>query len=245
MRLISSWKDVLGGAWSVRLMALSALVLLAQLLLPELGAWLPWLPDDALVIAAAVLSVAAIPARVAMQTGMSTWLTRFLADESGAVGKRTVAAGAVVAAALAVTPMVRQFEGQELTPYRDIVGVLTWCSGETEGTPKAAYTVQECDDMLARRLIEFSAAIDPCLPDDTPMSARMAFVSASYNIGTSGFCRSSMSRRARAGDMRGACDALLMWDKGRVNGILRVILGLTIRRKKERTLCLRDLSVTA
>ena len=237
---------MLGGAWSVRLMALSGLILLAQLLLPELGAWLPWLPDNALVIAAAVLSVAAIPARVALQTGMSTWLARFLADESGAVrAGRMVASAAVLAAAAAAVPLVRGFEGQELTPYRDIVAQLTWCSGETQGIPKDEYTPAECDEMLARRLVEFSAAIAACLPPDTPFQIRVAFVSAAYNIGAPAFCGSSMSRRALAGDLRGACDALLMWDKGRVNGLLQRIRGLRLRREKERTLCLSGLGDAA
>lgn len=237
-KLIDNWKEVLGGAWTVWLMV-------AALLVSAVDAWLrmsaaapAWLPDGALPILTAVLSTLAIPARIIVQTNMSQWLARWWADESGAVRKRTVAGGVIVAAALAAVPTVRTFEGQVLQPYYDVVGKLTWCSGETEGIPKESYTPQECDDMLAARLVEFSQAIDKCLPDDTPFQARVAFVSASYNIGVAGFCGSSMSRRALAGNMRGACDALLMWDKGRVNGVLRVIRGLTIRRKKERELCL-------
>ena len=42
----------------------------------------------------------------------------------------------------------------------------------------------------------------------------MACVDAAYNIGVGAFCGSSMARRANAGDMVGACDPLLMWNKG-------------------------------
>jgi lysozyme len=50
-----------------------------------------------------------------------------------------------------------------------------------------------------------------------------------------------MSRRALAGDLRGACDALLMWTKARGNGRLVVVRGLVNRRNAERALCLRGL----
>jgi lysozyme len=62
---------------------------------------------------------------------------------------------------------------------------------------------------------------------------KTAFVDAAYNIGVAAFCRSSMARRANAGDMAGACDALLLWNK--VDG--REVAGLTRRRQAERALC--------
>ncbi|MBY5974980.1 glycoside hydrolase family protein, partial [Ferrimonas balearica] len=76
------------------------------------------------------------------------------------------------------------------------------------------------------------------LPAQLPDQTRAAFVSAAYNIGAGAFCGSSMSRRAQAGDLVGACDALLMWNKARVKGVLRPVTGLTRRRQAERALCL-------
>ncbi|MDK3017632.1 lysozyme [Pseudodonghicola flavimaris] len=246
MKLIPDWKAVLGGAWSVWLMGLAALVSIADLLLRAAPEALPWLPAGWLPLISATLATLAIPARIVLQTNMSQWLTRFWADQRGAIRRgRMIAGAAVLAAASAAVPMVRGFEGQELTPYRDIVGQLTWCSGETEGQPKDSYTAAECDLMLARRLVEFSGQIALCLPADTPHQVRVAFVSAAYNIGAGAFCRSSMSRRALAGDLPGACEALLMWDKGRVNGILQRIRGLTLRRQQERALCLSGLGDAA
>ncbi len=46
-----------------------------------------------------------------------------------------------------------------------------------------------------------------------------------------------MARRLNAGDIRGACDALLAWNKA--GG--RVVQGLTNRRQDERRLCLEGL----
>lgn len=154
---------------------------------------------------------------------------------------RAAVSAAVIAASVAGSiATVKHFEGRELRAYRDVVGVWTICYGETLNVqPGDTATTEECDRRLADRLYHFSAAISRCLPRDLPVEMRAAFTSTAYNIGINAFCRSSMSRRAMAGDLRGACDALLMWDKGRVNGVLQRIRGLTRRRQAERELCLR------
>ena len=61
-----------------------------------------------------------------------------------------------------------------------------------------------------------------------------AFVSLTYNIGVSAFCKSTVVRRVNSGDYEGACDAILMWDKagGKVLG------GLQKRRKEEWKVCM-------
>ncbi|MFO1202997.1 MAG: lysozyme [Tabrizicola sp.] len=151
---------------------------------------------------------------------------------------RKVVLGAAAAAAVGLAlPVIKQWEGRELVPYPDIVGVLTWCDGETRGKPKAVYTHAECDLITEAAAAEFEAAIRPCLPDALPPKTRAAFISAAYNIGSGAFCRSSMSRRALAGDLRGACDALMLWTKA--GG--RVVKGLVNRRTAERKLCLEAL----
>lgn len=146
--------------------------------------------------------------------------------------------GAVVAATLlAFTPT---WEGTKLTTYRDLGGVLTYCTGATENAVWGrTYTPEQCRAQLDRDLERHAAGIASCIPMDRLTDGqRVAFVDAAYNIGVSAFCGSSMARRARAGDMRGACDALLMWDK--VDG--RPVRGLTRRRQAERDLCLRGLA---
>ncbi|WP_206364079.1 lysozyme [Paenirhodobacter ferrireducens] len=160
----------------------------------------------------------------------------FCIDESGAVGRRTVAGlGAVLALAAAV---IAPFEGRELRAYRDIVGVWTICDGDTQGVrPGQVATPAECDSRLAARVAQSEREIRPCLPAGLPAETRAAFVSAAYNIGSGAFCGSSMARRARAGDLRGACEALRLWNKA--GG--QVVRGLVRRREAERTLCLSGL----
>lgn len=142
--------------------------------------------------------------------------------------------------AAATIALVSGFEGLRTYAYQDPIGIPTICFGETRGVKMGDHkTPAECKDMLASRLIEFETRIRKCLasPDTIPDNAYTAFLSVSYNIGTAAFCRSSMAQRANHGDIKGACDALLMWDRA---GGFR-LPGLTKRRQAERALCLRGL----
>jgi lysozyme len=167
----------------------------------------------------------------------------FLQSTSGALRGGVIGATGIGAAVAIATPVISEFEGRELKAYQDIVGVWTICDGETLNVkPGDVATDAECDQMLAERVHEYATAISICLPPDLAPETMAAFTSGAYNIGVGGFCGSSMSRRAIAGDMHGACDALLKWDKGTVKGVFRAILGLTLRRKAERALCLSGLA---
>lgn len=149
------------------------------------------------------------------------------------MGIKRATAGVLAAAAISVAA----YEGLYTSPYLDIVGVRTWCYGETEGTPKAKYTPGECRHLLENRLVVYDKQMTACLHREIPDSMHIAFISASYNIGVYAFCHSSMARKVNDGDLRGACDALLSWD--RAGG--REIKGLHNRRVSERAICLRDI----
>lgn len=153
--------------------------------------------------------------------------------------KRAAGTSSAAASIALAVAFIAPWEGQELRAYRDIVGVPTICFGETRGVKMGdTATPAECQTMLAKGVAEFAEGIRPCLPPALPDKTRAAFISAAYNVGVAGFCGSSMSRRAKAGDLRGACDALLMWNKA--GG--REVRGLTRRRTAERALCLAGLA---
>ena len=143
---------------------------------------------------------------------------------------------AAAAALLALTP---QFEGTKYATYRDMGGVLTYCTGATEDAAWGkTYTPAQCRAQLDRDLERHALGIMQCIPlKRLTDGQRVAFVDVAYNIGVSGFCGSSMARRTNAGDMVGACNALLMWNK--VGG--KEVRGLTRRRQAERELCLKGL----
>ena len=154
-----------------------------------------------------------------------------------------VGAAAAVAAVVAIAlPAVKRWEGRSLVAYKDLAGIATICDGETRGVQMGDTATQaECDAMTEKAVLEFEAGIRPCLPADMPTKTRAAFVVTAYNIGAAAFCRSSMSRKALAGDLRGACDALMNWNKARIRGVLQPVRGLTNRRMAERELCLEGL----
>lgn len=146
---------------------------------------------------------------------------------------------ALMAAAVA---LVGAWEGLRTVAYQDRLagGIPTVCFGETRGVKLGdRYTVEECKIMLGDGLVEFEAGMRKCLkaPDTVPDKPYVAFLSLSYNIGVGAFCRSSIARKANAGDLRGACNAITLYN--RAGG--RVVQGLVNRRAAERKLCLEGL----
>ena len=146
--------------------------------------------------------------------------------------------GALMAAAVA---LVGAWEGVRTVAYRDIVGIPTVCFGETRGVKMGdRYTMEECRTMLGDALVEFETGMRKCLtnPGAIPDKPYVAFLSLSYNIGTRAFCKSTVARKANAGDLKGACNAIPMWN--RAGG--KVVKGLTNRRAEEREICLQGAS---
>lgn len=150
-------------------------------------------------------------------------------------------AGAVAGAIAIAVPLVAQFEGLWLTAKPDTLAynIPTVCYGETEGVKVGdTYTPKECADMLAKKLPRYANEIAKCIQVEISDKTRAALISFSYNVGTAGACRSTAFRRLNAGDTRGACNALMAWN--RAGG--RVVRGLTNRRAAERKLCLEGIN---
>ncbi len=156
---------------------------------------------------------------------------------------KSIAAGvaAVMAAGALAVPLIADFEGFVPVGYPDpALGVKlpTACYGATAGIVIGRrYTEQECANMLAADAVKHGLEIAPCLPADLPIETRAAFTSFGFNVGTGAFCKSTLSRKALAGDLRGACAELSRWTKA--GG--REMAGLVRRRAAERTLCERGL----
>ena len=137
-------------------------------------------------------------------------------------------------------PYVGKWEGLRLKAYRDIVGVLTVCYGETKGVRAGdSYTKAECDAMLARELISYRAGLHRYLSPETlasrlPVHRDTAFVSLAYNVGIAGAGRSTAVKRLNAGNIAGACHAITWWNKAGQ----RVVRGLTLRRGEDYGKCM-------
>lgn len=167
-------------------------------------------------------------------------------DESGRTVEVTIADDG--------TAKVRHISGRQyLQAYLDVAGIPTACDGiiRVDGRPVRlgdVFTPDQCAFHLERELIAHAQGMMRCTPafrdhpDKEAIGPTLAAVTSfTYNIGVGGYCGSTAARRFNAGDWRGGCEAMMMWNKARVNGQLQPVRGLTLRRQRERDLCLRGL----
>lgn len=155
-----------------------------------------------------------------------SWKAKFIA---------IVGAGA---AALAV-PLVQKYEGTVFSTYRDPVGIITACTGHTGPELKMGktYTREQCEEMLYKDLAKHADALN-CVRTPLTDGQRAAFLSFAFNVGDDAFCRSTMVRKANAGDIDGACAELSRWTYA--GG--KQLPGLVRRRAAERQLCEQGLA---
>lgn len=136
--------------------------------------------------------------------------------------------------------LIKQFEGNKLTSYLCPANVWTIGYGATGPDIRAGmtWTQEKCEDRLTQDLIKFSSGV--ALLTHTPISSNQlnAFVCLAYNIGLEAFRKSTALHRFNSGDIKGAAEAILMWDKAKVNGKAISLLGLRRRREEERRLFL-------
>lgn len=151
---------------------------------------------------------------------------------------RQAAGGVAAVLALAAT-CVAGYEGLRNDPYDDVRGTRTVCYGETHGVQERHYGNAECIELLEKSLAKHGSEVLDCLPAELPLPTKAAFVSLAYNAGAPAICASTAAKRARAGDIPGACDAFLAWNKIKTPTGYQVSKGLSNRRSSERALCLR------
>ena len=140
------------------------------------------------------------------------------------------------------TTLLKQFEGFRASPYLDSVGVPTigygtiqYPGGEAVQMSDPAITEPQGIQFLDYQLSLKSQVIAPRFQRPVSLHQGAAMLSLTYNIGSGAFGTSSVLRKFNAGDIAGAADAFLLWDKGTVDGQLVVIPGLLKRRQAERT----------
>ncbi|MNJ09285.1 Lysozyme RrrD [compost metagenome] len=159
-------------------------------------------------------------------------------------------ASAVIAGAGAfLGPIESGPKGPQLTPYADMGGVPTWCYGETLGTPRERYTVQQCDMILLKSVQRHWAGIEFYVPVEAPLSVKEAMLSVAYNVGVQGWIHPVFLKPLANKDWQGTCAAITAPWKGKLGiakGFKATVQGkpargLENRRAKEYALCMRDL----
>lgn len=126
--------------------------------------------------------------------------------------------------------LIKDFEGLELTAYKDIVGVWTIGYGHTKtARPGMSITKDEAEGLLRDDLAWVEDTINTNVKIELTQDQYDALASFIYNVGAGAFKRSTMLRKLNAGDVVGAAAEFKRWNKA--GG--KAIRGLTRRRKAE------------
>jgi lysozyme len=138
--------------------------------------------------------------------------------------------------------LIKQCEGCQLDAYQDIAGIWTIGYGHIKGVmPGMRLTPEEAEQTLQDDLPGTQAAVEDATRNAATSDNQFsAMVSFAFNVGTANFRQSTVLKEHLAGNYEKAADALLMWNKARVNGALTPVAGLANRRNAERTLYLAD-----
>lgn len=119
---------------------------------------------------------------------------------------KTLLAGMVAVA----VPVYVSHEGQKLTPYRDVVGVLTVCSGETRGVQNRKYTPEECNKITQDIMTEFGTEVSKVNPSIVRYPSQWAAHTIfAANIGKGGYKNSTVLKLDLQGQHRLACRYIL------------------------------------
>lgn len=156
------------------------------------------------------------------------------------MGKITQSAIALSASGLLLIAM---HEGFSPDPYKDTGGVVTNGFGNATITPNKPVTVVKALEDLKVNTSATGTKVSQCVTTAMTQGQYDAYVSFAYNVGGNAFCKSTMAKKANAGDRIGSCKEFDKWvyvagkdcriKSSNCSGIVQ-------RRKTERELCLQD-----
>ena len=134
------------------------------------------------------------------------------AASSKASGKAK-GAGVIVA----LIAMLGVWEGSKPKPYLDHIGIPTACRGITGPEVTRRYnagerfTTAECDAMETAYILTMQDRMAGCIKEPMSDGEWLAYSHFAFNVGTAGFCKSSLVKRLNAGDHAGACRQMAKW----------------------------------
>jgi GH24 family phage-related lysozyme (muramidase) len=145
----------------------------------------------------------------------------------------------------ACTKLIQEFEGcakkqpdGSFTAYPDPgtggdPWTIGWGSTGTDIKKGVVWTQQQCDERFTSHLAEFAANVGKAL-GGTPTTQPQfdAMVSFAYNVGVNNLAASTLLKKHKAGDYKGAALEFARWNKAAG----KVLPGLTRRRAAEAAL---------
>ena len=171
----------------------------------------------------------------------------------------SLGAGSVIAVSGAY--LIEPWESTQNHAYKDMVGVVTICMGETKGVKMGDYrTDEECEESLAKELAAYNKAMRKHVKVELKPYEEVAYTSFVWNLGETNFKNSTLLKKLNQGDHEGACNELLKWNKSTFNKQSAVtqikrgevctklsngmfsctVKGLTNRRKHEYEVCIGE-----
>ncbi|MET5577935.1 lysozyme [Klebsiella aerogenes] len=139
--------------------------------------------------------------------------------------------------------LIKDFEGCRLTAYPDPgTGGAPWTIGygwtlPVDGKPvRPGMTIDQAiaDRLLKAGLVSYENDVLKIVKVKLTQGQFDALVSFAYNIGSRALSTSTLLKKLNSGDIKGAADEFLRWNKA--GG--KVLNGLTRRREAERALFL-------
>lgn len=137
--------------------------------------------------------------------------------------------------------MIAMHEGYSPTPYKDTGGVITNGFGNATITPSRNVSVIEALADLKDNTASAGQAVSLCITAPITQGQHDAYTSFAFNVGTDKFCKSTMARKANAGDKIGSCAEFDRWVfvAGKDCRIRASnCSGIVKRRQEEKELCL-------
>ncbi len=137
--------------------------------------------------------------------------------------------------------LIKHFEGLRLVPYKDQAGILTVGYGHVlkPGDPTGPITEEQAEQFLVADLADAEYDVRHFIHPDVLNENRFgALVSLTFNEGPKPLYL-TLGQKLNGGDILGASDQFLLWNKVREDGNLVPSAGLTERRRAERMLFLK------
>lgn len=139
--------------------------------------------------------------------------------------------------------LIKKWEGLKLDAYIDPVGIPTIGFGTIRyPNGKEVRLGDKISDVEAEAFLKFEVDESIKSLEDFLKGVKLnqnqfdAIVSLSYNIGVGAFAGSTLLKKLKTDDLKGAATEFDRWNKGTINGVKQALPGLTNRRKDERGL---------
>ena len=134
--------------------------------------------------------------------------------------------------------LIKNFEGCKLEAYPDPAThgePITIGVGHTGGVKLGDVITQEqADEYLVSDVSHAANAVNQMVDENMTQGQFDALCSFAFNLGIGNLKNSTLLKKLNSGDIQGAADQFLVWNKAAG----KVMAGLTRRREAERTLFL-------